>query len=142
MSTARRACKGRALRPHISLEANTGELFASGFQFKTPYSAELPTFIHVISQACPLSEEPKKKIRKKKVMRVKAVGEGFKGFVDWGKPITSELAKENEDDMSIFAAGFSVWMRKQAASSQGETTPDSQVPSGKRPKRSSPDREV
>ena len=38
--------------------------------------------------------------------------------------------------MSSLTVGFAAWMRKQAASSQGETNPDPEVPGNKRPKQS------
>ena len=44
--------------------------------------------------------------------------------------------------MSSLVAGFVAQMGKQAASSWGETTPTFEIPSGKRPKRSSPDGEA
>ena len=44
--------------------------------------------------------------------------------------------------MSNLAAEFAAWMRKRAASSQGETTPDFEVPSDKSPKRSGSDGEA
>ena len=50
--------------------------------------------------------------------------------------ISSELTEEREDDMSSLADGFFARMRKRAASVQGETTPGSEVPGGKRSKRS------
>ena len=49
--------------------------------------------------------------------------------------IASEPTEESEQDMSSLVAGFIAQMRKQAASAQGETTPDSEVVGGKRPKR-------
>ena len=44
--------------------------------------------------------------------------------------------------MSSLAAGFAPRMRKRAASAQGETTPGSEVSSGKRPNRSGLNEEV
>ena len=44
--------------------------------------------------------------------------------------------------MSSLAVGFAMRMRKQDVSAQGETTPGSEVPRGKRPKRSGLDEEV
>ena len=48
--------------------------------------------------------------------------------------IASKSAEESEHDMSILAAGFALWMRKRAASAQGETTLCSEVSGGKRTK--------
>ena len=50
--------------------------------------------------------------------------------------ISSEPAEEREDDMSSLADGFSARMHKRVASVQGESTPGSEVPGGKRPKQS------
>ena len=44
--------------------------------------------------------------------------------------------------MSSLATGFAVRMCKRAVSSRGETTPVSEVPDGKWPKRSGPDRKA
>ena len=44
--------------------------------------------------------------------------------------------------MSSLNTGIALRMRKQAASAQGETTPDSKVLSDKRPKRSGLDEDV
>ena len=68
-STTRRACEGRALHPRGSLEANTGELFASGIRSRTPCSAGLPTLVQACSitygraifTTCPSSGEQKEK---------------------------------------------------------------------------------
>ena len=54
--------------------------------------------------------------------------------MDWTYPTASELTEERADDMSSLVAGFVAQMRKQAASSQGETTPGSEVPGSKLPK--------
>ena len=56
----------------------------------------LPLFVQDPKPAPQAAKEKKKK----KVERVKAVGEGLEGFVDWGEPTASEPAKEKEDDMS------------------------------------------
>ena len=48
----------------------------------------------------------KKKTKKEKVGRVKAVGRGLEGFVDWGERTASGPAKEKEGNMSSLAAGF------------------------------------
>ena len=55
------------------------------------------------------------KKKKKKARRVKAVGKGLEGFVDWTYPIVRESDEEREDEMSILAAGFVMRMRKRAA---------------------------
>ena len=55
------------------------------------------------------------KKKKKKARRVKAVGKGLEGFVDWTDPIDSESDEEREDEMSSLAAGFVVRKRKRAA---------------------------
>ena len=44
--------------------------------------------------------------------------------------------------MSSLVVGFAARMLKRAVSFQGETTPNSEVSGGKRPKRSSPDEEA
>ena len=62
--------------------------------------------------------------------------------MDWVDPNASDPAKEREDDMSSLAAGFAMQMPKWATSAQGETTPDFEVSSGKRPKRSRSDEEA
>ena len=62
--------------------------------------------------------------------------------MDLVDPISSEPAKEREDDMSNLAAGFAMRMNKRAVSAQGETTPDSEVPGSKHPKWSGPDKEA
>ena len=77
----------------------------------------------------------------KKVGHIKATGTGLEGFVDWVDPISSEPAQERDDDMSSLANGFSTTIRKRVASAQGETTPDFEVSSGKRPKRPGIDEE-
>ena len=59
--------------------------------------------------------------------------------MDCVDPIASEPVEEREDNMSSLATGFSATMSKRAASAQGETTPNFEVPDDKRPKRSSPD---
>ena len=62
--------------------------------------------------------------------------------MDWTDPTASELAEERKNDMSSLVAGFAARMRKLAMSSQGETTPGSEVPGIKRPKRSGPNGEA
>ena len=57
-------------------------------------------------------------------------------------PIVSDLAEEREDNMSSLVARFSTSMRKWSASAQRETTPNSEVSEGKRPKRFGPDEEA
>ena len=84
----------------------------------------------------------KKKKKKKKKRKIIVVGVGLESFVDWVDLNSSEPAEEREGDMSSLAAGFVAWMRKRAVSAQGETTPDSEVSSGKRPKRSGQDKEA
>ena len=44
--------------------------------------------------------------------------------------------------MSSLAVGFALRMPKLAASTRRETTPDSEAPDGKHPKRSGPEEEV
>ena len=80
--------------------------------------------------------------KKKKVGLIKAADARLEGFMDLVDPIVSEPAEEMEDDMSSLAAGFVVRMRKRAASTQEETTLGSEVPGGKRPKRSGPNAET
>ena len=48
--------------------------------------------------------------------------------------IANEPVEESKDNMSSIAVGFAALMRKRAASAQGETTPDSEVPTCKRSK--------
>ena len=57
-------------------------------------------------------------------------------------PIASEPAEEREDDMSSLTVGFFAQMCKWVASIKGENTLNSEVPSGKRPKRSGLNDEV
>ena len=57
-------------------------------------------------------------------------------------PNTSDSAEEREDDMSSLPAGFFAQMRKQAASTQGETTPGFEESGRKRLKWSSLDEEA
>ena len=57
-------------------------------------------------------------------------------------PISSEPAKEREEDMSSLIAGFDARMRKQATSAQRKTTSGFEEPDDKQPKRSGPDGEV
>ena len=45
--------------------------------------------------------------KKKKKGKIIAVGAGLEDFVDWIDPNASDPAKERENDMSSFAAGFS-----------------------------------
>ena len=58
-----------------------------------------------------------------KARKTKAAGTGLEDFMDWTGIIVSEPVEEEE--MSSLVVGFSVWMRKRAASSEGETTPKS-----------------
>ena len=62
--------------------------------------------------------------------------------MDWVDPISSELVKENEDDMSSLAFGFVSRMHKRVASAQRETTFSFEGPDDKRPKQSGPEEEV
>ena len=57
-------------------------------------------------------------------------------------PIAGEPTEERENDMSSLAVGFSLRMRKRAASAQGETTPSFEVLGSKHLKRSSLNDEV
>ena len=57
-------------------------------------------------------------------------------------PNASDSAKERENDMSSLTVGFSVRIRRRAASAQGETTPGFEVSGGKCPKRSGLDEEA
>ena len=67
-----------------------------------------------------------------KVGMEKPVGTGLEGFVDWVNPTLP--TRETQGDCPAPHIGFSTRMRKQAMSAQGETTLDSEVPSGKCPK--------
>ena len=51
--------------------------------------------------------------------------------MDWTDPTVSESTKEMEAEVSRLAARFAVWIRKRAANSQGEATPDSEGPEEK-----------
>ena len=62
--------------------------------------------------------------------------------MDWVGLAASESAEERAEDMFGLATGLVSWMRKHAASAQGETTPSFEVPCGKRPKQSGPDEEA
>ena len=59
--------------------------------------------------------------------------------MDWAAVIDSEPTEEEEGGMSNLVAGFTARMRKQVASSLGETTSGF---GGKRPKLNSPDEEA
>ena len=96
----------------------------------------------------------KKRMKGKKVGQAKFPGAGLEGFVNWVNPspptgeirgvhLVSQIPSEPaEVDMSSLVTGFAAPMRKRVASAQGETTPDSDVPGGKRPKWSGPDEEA
>ena len=79
---------------------------------------------------------------KKKKGRIKAVGAGLEGFVEWVDSIASDPAKEREDDMSSLAVGFAAEKCKRAASAQGETIPGSKVYGRKCSRRSGPHEEA
>ena len=98
----------------------------------------------VVQNPKPAPQATKKKKGKKgkKVGQVKAADARLEGSVDWVDPIANESAEEREDNMSSLTARFSTRMRKQATSAQRETTPGSDVPGGKRPKRSGLNDEV
>ena len=81
-------------------------------------------------------------MKKKNKGKIITVGERLEGFMDWVDPNASDLVEEWEDNLSNLAAGFVAWIRKQAASAQGETTLGSEVSRGKRRKWSSPDEET
>ena len=57
-------------------------------------------------------------------------------------PVANESIEERGVNMSSLAARFVTQMPKWVASAQGETTLDSIVPGGKRPKWSGPDEEA
>ena len=65
------------------------------------------------------------------VTKIKAVGAGLDGYMEWVDSIASDPAEEREDDMSSLAVEFVARMRKRATSSQEETTPGSEVSHGK-----------
>ena len=113
----------------------------------------------VVQDPKPAPQAAKKKKGKKReeVGQVKPAYTGLEGFVDWVIPtlltgeteddrhapqIASEPAEESEHDMSSLAIKFFTRMFKQAASAQGETTPGSEVPGSKHPKRSGLNEEV
>ena len=62
--------------------------------------------------------------------------------MDWVDPISSELDKEMEGDMSSLAVGFFVRIRKQATNEQGKTTPSLELSGDKPPKCSGLDEEA
>ena len=84
----------------------------------------------------PQAAKEKKKNKEENVGRVKAADEGLEGFVDWGEPTASGLAKDKEGDMSSLVAGFTAQMRKRATDAHGETTPGSEGPGDKYLRRS------
>ena len=55
-----------------------------------------------------------KRKKAKKVGQIKVSGVGLEGFVNWVDPISSELAKKRENDMSNFATRFVAWMLSHA----------------------------
>ena len=61
------------------------------------------------------------KKKKKKTEKAKATDARLEGFVNWTNLGVSESAEEEEAEMSGLASGFSVRMRKPAASAHGET---------------------
>ena len=67
---------------------------------------------------------------------------GLEGFVHKGEPTASVLTKEKEDDMSSLAPGFAARMSKRGTNALGETTPGSEGPGDKRPRRSGPKEEA
>ena len=79
------------------------------------------------------------KATKKKKRNIKAASAELEGFLEWVDSIASDPAEERENDMFSLAAGFTVWMSKQAVSAQGETTPGSKVSGKKRSRQSGPD---
>ena len=74
----------------------------------------------------------KKKGDRTRARQTKVAEAGLEDFVDWTCIIASEPAEEEE--MSRLATRFATQMRKQAAGSEGETTP---ISYRKHPKRSS-----
>ena len=62
--------------------------------------------------------------------------------MDWTNPRVSESTEEEAAEMSSLVSGFAARIRKQAASAQGVTTPDTEVPDGKLPKLIGPDEEA
>ena len=84
----------------------------------------------------------KKKKKRKRVRQIKDADVGLEGFMNWVDLIVSESTEEREDDMSNLTAELVAWMCKRATSTQGETTPGSKVPGGKRLKRFGLDEEV
>ena len=62
--------------------------------------------------------------------------------MDWTDPTASEPIEKREDNMPSLTTGFTTQMRKRVASSQGETTPCSKVPTCKCPKRFGPNGKV
>ena len=81
-------------------------------------------------------------MKKKKKGKIISASMGLEGFVDWVDPNASDPDEEREDDMCNLVARFAARMRKWAMSYHGETTPDSEVFDGKRPKRFGLDEEA
>ena len=77
-----------------------------------------------------------------KTIQDKVARTGLEGSVNLTDSTVSELTKEMEAEISNIAAGFVVWMSKQAANAQGEATPGSEGSNGKRFKQSGPVEEV
>ena len=82
---------------------------------------------------------------------------GLEGFVDWVNSIpptgetqgvrpiphiAKDTTKKRNDNMSNLVVGFASWMCKRATSTQEETTPGSEVPGDKSPKRLGLDEDV
>ena len=62
--------------------------------------------------------------------------------MDWMNPGVSELAEEEEAEMSCLVSDFAARMRKRVSNAQGLIAPGSEVPSGKHPKLTGLDEEA
>ena len=83
-----------------------------------------------------------KRKKKKKTGQAKAANAGLEGFVDWTNPRVSESTEEEKAEMSVLVFNFSSRICKRVSSAQGLIAPGTEVPSGKRPKLTSPDEEA
>ena len=70
--------------------------------------------------------------KKKKFEKVKVVGEGMEGFIEWTNPEVSQSVEERDAEMFGLVAGFAIRMHKRAANAREGTTPDLEVLGDKR----------
>ena len=96
----------------------------------TPCPTKSPTFGRIGPQAYSIGSEEKKEKEIK----------GFRcGIGDWRNLGISESVEKEEAEMFGLVSGFAARMRKRATRALGLTSPNVEVPSGKRPKLVGPD---